>query len=68
VETEIAKLDDDQAREVNEWLERLVVSQRQVDHEARLEPRPGDAAPNAGAVPGRSYIEQREQTREADGR
>lgn len=68
VETEMAKLDDDQAREVNEWLERLVVSQRQVDHEARLEPRPGDSEPNADRAPRKSYIEERERSREADGR
>ena len=62
VEQETAKLDEDQAAEVNEWLERLVVAQRQVDHEVRRDARPADAAP--GATPDRpSYIEQREDAR-----
>jgi len=68
VEHEFTKLDADQAREVNEWLERLVVAQRQSDHEVRREARPGVAAPNEGAVGRQSYIEQREETREAEGR
>ena len=55
------KLDEAQAKEVNEWLERLVVAQRQADHEVRRDARPGDQAPNES---GPSYIEQREQTRE----
>lgn len=68
VEHEFTKLDEDQAREVNEWLERLVVAQRQADHEARQEARPGDFTPNESAAIRKSYIEEREQTREADGR
>ena len=58
----------DQATEVNEWLERLVVAQRQADHEVRRDARPADSAPNERSPAGPSYIEQREQTREADGR
>ena len=42
VEHEFAKLDEQQAREVNEWLERLVMAQRQADHEVRRDVRPGD--------------------------
>ena len=68
VESEMARLDEDQARDVNEWLERLVVAQRQVDHEARLEVRPGDFKPGGAGRPSKSYIEQREQSREAEGR
>ena len=41
VEHDTAKLDEDQAREVNEWLERLVTAQHQVDHEVRRDVRPG---------------------------
>jgi nucleoside-diphosphate-sugar epimerase len=70
VEREIVTLDEDQAREVNEWIERLVVAQRQADHEVRREARPGDVATSndssRGAEP--SYIEQREQARDADPR
>jgi NADH dehydrogenase len=68
VEHEFAKLDEDQAREVNEWLERLVLAQRQADHEVRENTRLGDLTPNEQRAAGRSYIEQREQGREADGR
>jgi uncharacterized protein YbjT (DUF2867 family) len=68
VEHEFSKLDEDQAREVNEWLERLVVAQRQADHEVRRDARPADATPNADAGARESYIEQREQAREAEGR
>jgi NADH dehydrogenase len=68
VEHEFSKLDEKQAGEVNEWLERLVIAQRQADHEVRERIRPGDLTPNEKAVTGRSYIEQREQGREADGR
>lgn len=64
VEQESVKLDADQAREVNEWLERLVVARRQADHEVRRDVRPGDQKPNA-ASDGPSYIEQREEKREA---
>jgi len=46
VQQETAKLDDEQAAEVNEWLERLVVAQRQADHEVRRDARPADRAPN----------------------
>ena len=60
---EAAKLDEDQAREVNEWLERLVTSQHQTDHEVRRDVRPGDQMPNDDAE--RPYIEQREARREA---
>jgi len=67
VEHEFTRLDADQGREVNEWLERLVVAQRQADREVRREARAGDAAPNEGDSR-RSYIEQREEAREADGR
>ena len=68
VEHEFSKLDEAQAREVNEWLERLVMAQRQADHEVRDKVRPGDLTPNEERVAGRSYIEQREQGREAEGR
>jgi hypothetical protein len=68
VQHEFFKLDEDQAREVNEWLERLVVAQRQADHEVRRDTRPADVAPNADAGDRKSYIEQREQAREAEGR
>ena len=64
VEQEIAKLDDSQAHEINQWLERLVVAQRQTDHEVRRDVRPGDASPNADVVRG-TYIEQREKGRDA---
>jgi uncharacterized protein YbjT (DUF2867 family) len=62
VEHDTAKLDDAQAAEVNEWLDRLVTAQRQVDHEVRGDVRPGDRPPNESAKP---YIEQREETRDA---
>ena len=62
VEQEIVKLDDEQACEVNEWLERLVVTRHQADHEVRREARPGDRTPNGGADRP-TYIEQREQSR-----
>ena len=65
---EFSTLDEEQAREVNEWLERLVVAQRQADHEVRERVRPGDLTPNEERTVGRSYIEQREQGREAEGR
>jgi len=68
VEHEFSKLDADQAREVNEWLERLVVAQRQADHEVRRDTKPADAAPNDDSGSQQSYIEQREQAREAEGR
>jgi NADH dehydrogenase len=69
VEREMAKLDDEQAKEVNEWLERLVLAQRQADHEARQETAPVDVAPNERKTDRpSSYIEQREQAREAEGR
>jgi len=68
VEHEFSKLDDAQAREVNDWLERLVVAQRQADHEVREEVGPADLTPNDRRAAGRSYIEQREQGREAEGR
>ena len=61
VEQEIEKLDDPQSHEVNEWVERLVVAQRQVDHEVRRDVRPADRVPNDQP----SYIEQREETRDA---
>ena len=62
VQQEIEKLDEPQAGEINEWLERLVVSQRQVDHEVRRDARPGDTPPNAGSDRP-TYIEQREDAR-----
>ena len=68
VEHEFSKLDDDQAREVNDWLEGLVVAQHQADHEVRRDTQPADSAPYDDGGSQRSYIEQREQTREADGR
>jgi len=49
---------------VNEWLERLVVAQRQADHEVRRDARPADRAPNDDERA--SYIEQREETRAED--
>jgi NADH dehydrogenase len=61
VEHDAEKLDADQASEVNAWLERLVVAQRQADHEVRRDTRAGDLAPNDDRP---SYIEQREETRE----
>jgi NADH dehydrogenase len=68
VEHEFATLDEEQAREVNEWLERLVVAQRQEDHEVRQDAAPADVAPNGPVAARKSYIEQREQNREAEGR
>ena len=69
IEHDFSTLDDQQAAEIHDWIERLVVTQRQMDHEARQDVRPGDSA---GAKTERatqaSYIEQREETREADGR
>ena len=62
VEHESTKLDEDQAAEVNEWLEGLVTAQRQVDHEVRRDVRPADRVPDDAERP---YIEQREETREA---
>ena len=64
IEQEIVKLDDDQAREINEWLERLVVARRQVDHEVRKDVRVDEARPNASGTEGASYIEQREESRD----
>ena len=58
------KLDDDQAREVNEWLERLVVAQRQMDHEVRRETRAGDTVPNGSRAGEPSYVESREEMRD----
>ena len=67
VEREMAKLDEDQAREVNEWIERLVVARRQADHEARQEARADEMVPNeSDRGTGSSYIEQRERARDAD--
>jgi len=57
------KLDDDQAREVNEWMERLVVAQRQMDHEVRRDARPADTVPNASRAGEPSYVESREEIR-----
>ena len=68
VEHEFTKLDADQAREVNDWLEGLGLAQRQADHEVRRDPKPADAAPSDDGGATRSYIEQREQAREAEGR
>jgi len=68
IEHEFTKLDADQAREVNEWLERLVVAQHQADHEVRRDTKRGDVPPNDGGGSQQSYIEQREETREAEGR
>jgi NADH dehydrogenase len=68
VESEIVTLDDDQLNEVNEWLERLVLAQRQADHEVRRDPVAADSPPNDRKANRRSYIEQREDGREADGR
>jgi len=68
VEDYMEKLDDAQAREVNEWLERLVVAQHQTDHEVRRDVRAGDSPPNEERPAARtsSYIEQREETRSGD--
>jgi NADH dehydrogenase len=64
IEQDTTKLDEQQAAEVNEWLERLVVAQRQADHEVRRDVRAGDASPNDDAERTRaSYIEEREETR-----
>jgi len=63
VEQYSEKLDEDQAAEVNEWLERLVVAQRQADHEVRRESRPGDTVPNAPRGGEPSYVESREEMR-----
>lgn len=57
------KLDGDQAREVNEWLERLVLAQRQADHEVRRDTRPADTVPNASRAGEPSYVESREEMR-----
>ncbi|HUQ79598.1 MAG TPA: NAD-dependent epimerase/dehydratase family protein [Gemmatimonadaceae bacterium] len=64
VEHESAKLDEAQATDVNEWLERLVTARHQEDREVRRDVRPGDRAPNESSKP---YIEQREETRDASG-
>jgi uncharacterized protein YbjT (DUF2867 family) len=64
VEQHSEKLDDDQAREVNEWLERLVVAQRQMDHEVRRETRAADTVPNASRAGEPSYVESREEMRD----
>ena len=63
VEHETVKLDDQQAGEVNEWIERLVVEQRRADHEVRRDVQPGDREPNVTEQS--SYIEKREATRDA---
>jgi hypothetical protein len=63
VEQETAKLDEQQARDVNEWLEQLVTAQRRADHEVRRDAQLGDRGPNGSDRP--SYIEQREETRDA---
>ena len=63
VEHHSEKLDDDQAKEVNEWLERLVVAQHQADHEVRRESRPADTVPNASRTGEPSYVESREEMR-----
>ena len=55
------KLDEAQAKEVNEWLERLVVAMKQADHEVRRDVRAGDRSPNDEPP---SYIEQREEKRD----
>lgn len=69
IEHESERLDDAQAREVNEWIERLVVARRQADHEVRRERPVADQPPNDEGVPGApSYIEQREDAREQQGR
>jgi NADH dehydrogenase len=68
VEHEFSKLDAAQAREVNDWLEGLVLAQHQADHEVRRDTKPGDASPNDSGAGQQSYIEQRERAREADGR
>ena len=72
VEHDFSTLDEQQAAEVNEWIERLVVARRQADHEVRHDARPGDSPPNEpsdrSAAQRESYIEQREETREAEGR
>ena len=57
------KLDAEQAREVNEWLERLVVAQRQMDHEVRRDARPPDTVPNVLHAGEPSYVESREEIR-----
>jgi NADH dehydrogenase len=66
VEHDSTKLDGDQAREVNEWLERLVVARRQADHEVRRDATRADRSPNDSRPSARpSYIEQREEKRDA---
>jgi len=62
VEQETAKLDEPQSAEVNEWIERLVLAQHQLDHEVRRDARPGDTTRDA-ASDRPTYIEQREQSR-----
>jgi NADH dehydrogenase len=66
VERDSTTLDEDQAREVNEWLERLVVARRQADHEVRRDATRADRSPNDSHPSARpSYIEQREEKRDA---
>ncbi len=62
VEQETAKLDEPQSAEVNEWIERLVLAQHQIDHEVRRDARPGDTTRDA-ATDRPTYIEQREESR-----
>jgi NADH dehydrogenase len=65
IQQEATKLDDEQAREVNEWLERLVVAQHRAEHEVRREARPADVAPQEERSRAeRSYIERREEARD----
>ena len=61
IEHHTEKLDEAQAKEVNEWLERLVVAMKQADHEVRRDVRVGDRPPNDEPP---SYIEQREEKRD----
>lgn len=69
IEQGSVRLDDEQAREVNEWLDRLVVAQRQADHEVRRERAPAaDEPPNdESPASAPSYIERREDAREQRG-
>ena len=67
VQQETAKLDEEQAAEVNEWLDRLVLAQRREDHEVREGPRSPGAVPDdrmAGAPNEAEYISRRERVRE----
>lgn len=66
IQFESATLDEDQAREVNAWLERLITARHREEHEVRRDARPADVVPDDdSSEPGASYIERREDARES---